>query len=363
MRYFLIIASFLLFSCSKQQQQKQRAGGAMPDMPNSVQVVVSPTFAAGNNIADKVVLKGRPIKTPQVSFLSPLNGAVVSGVVTISVSIRNATAVTIYVNGFTVSNTTSYQWNTNGLPSGFYLLSATAKDAAGNSRTTSITVSINTIIVEPPQPVSGVQIEPMPPVLDQGSEGSCVAFAVGYAACSIEYFNKTKELKTFSPEHLYNHVKFSPDCYSGTAMQTALEFIMANGILPWSEMPYTSGFCTPYETEAQKQIALNYKIDGFFKMYTTDTAMIKGMIRLNKPVIINVIADNSFIAAKAGFVWRTYSGSGSLPHCIVICGYDDSKNAYKIINSWGTGWCDAGFGWIDYDFFLTRTGTYCYSIK
>lgn len=332
-------------------------------MPNTVQVVVSPSYnkMANTNI-DHVVSKGKPVKQPQVNFLSPVTGAVVSGVVAISVSIRNATSVSIIINGFTVSNTTNYQWNTTGLPSGFYLLSATAKDALGNSRTASITVSINTIVTEPPQPASGMQIT-MPPALDQGSEGSCVAFAVGYAARSVEYFNKTNELKTFSPEHLYNQIKFSADCYSGTAMQTALEFIMANGILPWSEMPYTSGNCTPYETEAQKQIALTYKIDGFFKMYCTDTAMIKGMIRLNKPVIINVIADQSFMDASGYFLWDKYSGSGSLPHCIIICGYDDGKNAYRIFNSWGAEWGDAGYSWIGYNFFLTRTGTYCYAIK
>jgi C1A family cysteine protease len=78
------------------------------------------------------------------------------------------------------------------------------------------------------------------------------------------------------------------------------------------------------------------------------------MVSQNHPVIINVIADNSFIAAKTGFIWKTYSGSGSLPHCIVICGYDDAKNAYLIMNSWGTAWGDAGFTWIDYDFFLTE---------
>jgi hypothetical protein len=366
MKYIYII--LFLFACNKQQpQQPVRTGGAMPDLPNTVQIVASKGFHVKKPIADIVeskvlVNKGKPVKLPTVSFLSPVNGAVVSGVVTISVSIRNAASVSIAINGTVVSSSTSYQWNTNGLFSGNYLLSAMVKDSLGNSRTTSIVVSINTIVVEPPAPVPYTRIT-MPPPIDQGSEGSCVAMAVGYAARSVEYFNKTNDLKTFSPEHLYNHIKFSPDCYSGTAMQTALEFIIANGILPWSEMPYTSGNCSPYETEAQKQIALTYKIDGFFKMYCTDTAMIKGMIRLNKPVIINVLADQSFMNAGTNFIWSVYSGSGMLPHCIVICGYDDSKKAYRVFNSWGNSWGDNGEAWIDYDFFLTKTGTYCYAIN
>jgi hypothetical protein len=364
---YLILIPFLFLACSKQTQQPVRVGGAMPDMPNTVQIVTSPSFFVKKKIADVVVSKvttdrGKPVKQPSVSFLSPLNGAVVSGVVYVSVSIRNATAVSISINGTVVSNTTSYSWNTNGLFSGNYLLSATASDALGNSRTTSITVSINTIVVDPPAPVSGVQIT-MPPVMNQGGEGSCAAFAIGYAARSVEYFNTTGILKTFSPEHLYNNVKFGTDCYSGTAMQTCLEFIMANGILPWSEMPYTSGTCADVTTEAQKQIALDYKIAGFFKMYVTDTAAIKGMVRLNKPVIISILTSYAFNWAVYDFTWNEPGSAFVTPHCVVICGYDDTRKAYRIFNSWGTNWGGSGYAWMDYDFFLTRTGTYCYAIK
>jgi hypothetical protein len=40
---------------------------------------------------------------------------------------------------------------------------------------------------------------------------------------------------------------------------------------------------------------------------------------------------------------------------MVIAGYDDSKGpngAFRIINSWGTGWGGSGYAWIDYNFFF-----------
>ncbi len=338
MKYLIIILLFA--SCSKQVQQEKRFGGLLPDDEKKVAKV--PLI-----VSKGIAQRGKPVKNAPV-FISPINGAVVSGIVNISVT------GSIYINGVLVGSN-SYGWNTNGLPSGAYTITAVSKGVS-----TSITVFINTIIVDPPQS-SGVILW-TPPMGNQGSEGSCVAFAVSNAR-SIEWFYKTGNKLSFSPEHLFNNVKFGETCDVGTAMQTALEFIMLNGILPLSEMPYTSGTCQPTETELQKQMALNYKIEGFYKIYTSDRAAIKSMIDQNKPVIISIVVDNEFINAKAGFVWKTYSGNGSLGHSVVICGYDDSKNAYYIMNSWGLGWNNGGFGWIDYDLFVNRTGTWCYAIK
>jgi C1A family cysteine protease len=372
-----ILMMLFLVSCSKdiiQPVQEQRVGGLLPDKPNHVKILVSNSFAqiSTDIKTSEIAGRGKVDKSaPSVSFTYPLTGTNVSGTVQIVVYTKDNVGVVaqgIIIAGKEVSSTSTYSWNTTGLPSGYYTLIAWAKDAAGNSRQTSITVSINTVVVEPPPPppsTSLVQVKPMPPVMNQGGEGACAAFAIGYAARSVEYYNKTKDSsKTFSPEHLYNQVKFGEDCYSGTAMQTALEFIIANGILPLSSMPYSStNGCSLQPTELQKQEALAYKIDGFVKMYTTDIATIKGMIQKNKPVIIGIVTDYAFDNAGLGFIWKTPNSTYSIPHCIVICGYDDTKNAYLIMNSWGTGWGDKGYCWMDYDLFTTRTGTYCYSIQ
>jgi hypothetical protein len=48
---------------------------------------------------------------------------------------------------------------------------------------------------------------------------------------------------------------------------------------------------------------------------------------------------------------QIFSDSRSNPegaHAMVIVAYDDSKGAFKVINSWGKSWGDGGFGWISY---------------
>src|SRR5574344_227390 len=40
-------------------------------------------------------------------------------------------------------------------------------------------------------------------------------------------------------------------------------------------------------------------------------------------------------------------------HAMVLSGYDDSKHAFRVRNSWGPSWGDNGSIWVDYDFFLS----------
>lgn len=311
------------------------------------------------------------ITSPTVTLSSPIDQSSVTGTVNVTMSASDnvgVSSVSISIDNTVVSTSTNYSWNTANSPSGVHLVTATAKDAAGNLGTKTVNVTINTVVVDPPS-TTGVLLA-MPPVIDQGGEGSCVAFGVGYATRSAEQYYRTGATSysltnnVFSPEFLYNQIKFGTDCESGSAMQPALDFIVANGISTYQSMPYSgSNGCILMPTSAQTSEALNYKISGYSKIYTTDRVSIKAMVSQKHPVIITILADNSFISAKAGFIWKTYSGSGSLPHCIAICGYDDAKNAYKVMNSWGTSWGDAGYSWIDYDFFTTRTGTWCYVIN
>jgi len=311
------------------------------------------------------------IVPPTVNFVTPSNQASITGTVLVSISASDnigVSSVSISIDNIVVSTSTSYSWNTSNSASGSHILKAIAKDAAGNQGTSSISVTVNTTVVDPPS-TSGVRLI-MPAVSDQGSEGSCVAFAIGYAARSAEQYYRTNAVSynnstnVYSPEFLYNQVKFGSDCGSGTSMQVALDFIKVNGICSYQSMPYsgTNG-CSLLPNSSQSAEALNYKISAYSRISNSDKAAIKSMISQNHPVIATVLADNSFVNASVGFIWRVYSGSGNLPHCITICGYDDAKNAYLVMNSWGTAWGDAGYSWIDYDFFPTKAGTYCYVIN
>lgn len=226
------------------------------------------------------------------------------------------------------------------------------------------------------QPVAGesiITMEPMaalptaislttPTPMDQGGEGSCVAFATSTARTIEEHYRTgvqySQAVNIFSPEYLYNQATSGPDCGSGSAVQTNLDIVKGQGVSTLQSMPY-SGYdnCRTYPNTEQKTEAAGFKISSYATVSKYDTATIKTLLANNHPLIMPVVADNSFLNAQSGFIWKT-KVSGSLAHAIVLVGYDDAKNAWKIQNSWGTTWGDAGYGWIDYDLYPTIGGNF-----
>lgn len=217
-------------------------------------------------------------------------------------------------------------------------------------------------VVTPPPSSTEVSLY-CPSVGNQGSEGSCVAWAEGYAARAIDWYYKTGNRVTFSPEFLYNLCKFGT-CAAGTSMQTVLDTMIHKGVCTYSAMPYNDGDCVTLPNASQLSNATNYKITGYSKISKYDLGAIRAMIQNKKAVIATVLPDNTFINAKTGFVWKVNTGS-VIAHTLTIVGYDDAKHAYKVMNSWGTTWGDAGFSWIDYTLFpsITAGNGYVYVIN
>lgn len=335
-------------------------------------IQVSALDAAGNiktvtvNILVSNIQAG-DITNPTVVITSPANNSTVSGNVNVAASASDnigVASVSYSVDGVLLGTDDSAPysviWNTAGTTTGNHILAATALDAAGNSSTSSITVVYNTIILPPVNlPSSMILTTPTPG--NQGNEGSCAAFAIGYGARSIEQYYRTNATSysvsnnVFSPEYVFN-VANPGDCGLGTSISIVLNIIKNQGIATWQSMPYSDlNGCALMPDGNQNANAANYKISGYSTLPHTDRVAIKTMISQKHPVIVTLQADNSFINAGPGFIWNAYSGSGMLAHIVIIVGYDDARNAYKIMNSWGTGWADGGYSWIDYDFFPQRS--------
>jgi hypothetical protein len=316
------------------------------------------------------------VTLPAVTITSPADGASVSGILQVAVSATSSVgiaSVSLSVDGTVLKTLTAAPYNFTldvaTLTTGTHTLTATGKDTKKYESSYTITVAKNTeiIVVDPPSlPSSAVLYTPTPG--NQGSEGACVAFATAYGGRSIEQYYRTGassysySANIFSPEYIYDQTKVG-DCGSGTSITACLDFMYNNGVTTWQTVPFSDvNGCSIVPTSLQISEAAAFKIPTYSKLLSTDQAAIKTMIVNKHAVIVGLNIDNNFTNATAGYTWNSIS-DGNAPHGVVVCGYDDSRNAYKILNSFGTNWGDAGYLWVDYSVFVARAGYYVYAMN
>jgi cathepsin K len=198
----------------------------------------------------------------------------------------------------------------------------------------------------------------LPQVGSQGTQGSCVAWATGYYLKSFhenyeDLISGLAPINEMSPSFIYNQIKVS-DCDNGSVIQAALDLITSSGIPDLSVMPYSQNDCDTQPTEPQKILAVPNKIESYAyldpdKVYEQTKAFLLN----GQPVVIAITIDRSYFGAKDEngiHIYRKFKEESG-GHAMLVVGYDDQMNAFKVVNSWGKEWGNDGFVWIDYKAF------------
>jgi len=213
-------------------------------------------------------------------------------------------------------------------------------------------------------------LEYAPPRLNQGQQGSCVAWSHAYAARSIMYNMQTGQKPTqsgaFSPSFLYNQIKLE-GC-QGSYIPRAMDKMQNQGLVPFNDFAYNDQDCDNEPNQSLKQKAGDFKIKGFQRLTIGDAAgtdekidiqAIKQNLAQGAPVTIGMMVGGTFMQEMMGQdVWNPtnddYEMSGFGGHAMCIIGYDDYKagGAFQIMNSWGPEWGQNGVAWVKYKDFL-----------
>lgn len=194
----------------------------------------------------------------------------------------------------------------------------------------------------------------MPVPGNQGSQGSCTAWATVYGVGSY-YMHLTtgkpySDTGNLSPKFTYNQIaKGNCTC---TSFLDNLYLLKTQGASSLAAMPYSPDECLIQPDSLQKTKAESYKINGWQKVDLHNLTLIKKAVTEKKPVLFAIRIDDGFNTTSAPYIWKERVGVTGGGHALIISGFDDSKNAFRIMNSWSTAWGDKGFAWIDYDFFL-----------
>ena len=190
---------------------------------------------------------------------------------------------------------------------------------------------------------------------DQGSQGSCVGWAVAYILKTYHEriergWRLTDNRHVMSPAYVYNQIK-QPG--GGAFFVDAFALLAAQGVSSWATMPYHEQDDQSQPSAAAREEAANYRIVSWGTVQRTTHAIfvreIKRHLADGVPVVIGIPVYLDFDTLdESNPVYDDDSGVFFGFHAVVIVGYDDARSAFKVANSWGTDWGIGGYGWIDY---------------
>ncbi len=187
---------------------------------------------------------------------------------------------------------------------------------------------------------------------DQGKQGSCVAWATAYAARS--YMEARRQGvppntpdQIFSPAFIFNQVKIG-NCEDGGSISDALGILQNTGVASLTDFPYVESNCSRLPDAKLLSEAAPFRIKNWKKIDTEQLDDIKGQIYEGNPVIFGMFVSRSFENLKKNQLYDDMSSERTGGHAMVLVGYSEPKQAFKLINSWGNTWGDKGFGWVSY---------------
>jgi hypothetical protein len=204
----------------------------------------------------------------------------------------------------------------------------------------------------------------LPNVLNQGSQGSCTAFAVAEALSIREnYTNKCLRTSSisqilYSPTYLWVNQEraINDNCkIKGISYSEAFSCIFNDKIVYWSIYPYPlddnnlcHSTCPP---EIKKKKIDNRKFA--YQDVILDTTSFKNLLKRGFPICIATDLDLNFYEAlhnrNENGRWVKKGVKTGEQHAMVIVDYDDDIRCFKVLDSHGKDVGDKGFIWLSYD--------------
>lgn len=187
------------------------------------------------------------------------------------------------------------------------------------------------------------------PIKDQGDCGSCWAFATN-AVLESSYLALRKENISASEQELIS-CSTAGTCESGW---WAFDFLNKPGIESTKSYPYehSSSECkTPLNVEFRALRSGYVAAPGQENSVPTVEALKTAMCK-HGPLAVGIRATGAFL--NWGYDHHNQhqvfeeNDSQRINHAIVLIGWDESKHAWLIKNSWSTAWGDDGFLFVKY---------------
>ncbi len=216
-------------------------------------------------------------------------------------------------------------------------------------------------------PTVGSRVDLTPflaPIGHQGQTGTCVAWACAYytktANDAIIYNRNSSQLNSptyqFSPKYLFYSIpdnKKGSGC-NGTEFTYALDVMQQKGSATMATVPFSAlGNCSINNVNAAWNTEASQHKIKYYRKIDFNLSSLKQQLTNKNPIIIGIRCTQNFNNWRGQGILNTSGGLTNDYHALTVVGYDDAKNAFRIANSWGTGWGDQGYIWVDYNYFFS----------
>lgn len=196
---------------------------------------------------------------------------------------------------------------------------------------------------------------PMQAVLDQGIEGSCEGHALAGAVGSHQIRSNFNRI--VSRRDAYQGARqLEPVTGEGANIRAGLKYAQQTGLCLETDWPYIAEQTGQAGPSAVANRALN-KIASYASVDIGTIDGIKaGLAHQGSPLIVRIPVFTGFYKPTAA---GTVTQVGTLQgyHAVVLRGYDDGMQAFRLRNSWGTTWGQAGECWYPYGLTVNEAWT------
>jgi C1A family cysteine protease len=192
----------------------------------------------------------------------------------------------------------------------------------------------------------------LPPVWDQGNLGSCTAFAI----CAAYQFDSP----TFSGSKLFQYynerlLEGTVKTDSGATVADGITCLKVYGLCPETDWPYIIAKFAQKPTANCYTDALKHKAVTVHNINNDLTSM-KNALSSGIPFVVGIAVYSSFetvSVAKTGVVPMPTRNDRLLGgHCVLVCGYIETRKLFICRNSWGSQWGDRGYFYLPYLYLL-----------
>ncbi len=206
---------------------------------------------------------------------------------------------------------------------------------------------------------ASVDLRPKMPPVGRQTMNDCAAWAFGYYARSyIEARNQQwtpkEDSLIFSPSFIYNQVNGGKD--EGSNPVKVLELLRDQGASTLETFPYAPKDHLVQPPAVARAEAPVFRIEDFGMVQSG--AQMRALLARGEVVVVGVRTNPIFSAGRysvydtaaheRGRAMRT-AGQPHGYHAMAIAGYDDARQAFLFMNSWGKDWGDGGAVWVHYD--------------